>query len=182
MVLQIWTTMDISAMTNSMSSWKMPAITYLDIWSERSSRNLIATRIIRSALKSFYRYVKQSSEQHSRAWQDFTSVSELFSPWIGLCFVFCLKAPHPPEFGRYATALQTTHTHTHSRNVEVRSAKWCEFQYFVSAAKREQSLRERTYTPGQLLVQECKAQQKPTRTVFCVVVQMSCFNVCGLFS
>lgn len=33
------------------------------------------------------------------------------------------------------------HTHTRSRNVEVRSAKWCEFQYFVSAEKREQSLR-----------------------------------------
>lgn len=34
---------------------------------------------------------------------------------------------------RVEKPLETTHAHTYSRNVEVRSAKWCEFQYFVSA-------------------------------------------------
>lgn len=139
--------MDISAMTNSMSSWKMPAIPYLDIWSERSSRNLIATRIIRSALKSFYRYVDKFPplfQSFSHCESVFVSSKSTSSPWI---WPLCYSTTKP-------------HTHTHSRNVEVRSAKWCEFQYFVSAVKREQSLRESTYTPGQLLVQECKARQK----------------------
>lgn len=82
--------MDISAMTNSMSSWKVPAITYLDIWSERSSRNLIATRIIRSALKSFYRYVDKFPplfQSFSHRESVFVSSKSTSSPWIWpLCY------------------------------------------------------------------------------------------------
>lgn len=160
-----------------MTSLKKPAVPYLDTKFERSSRNSTATTIIRSASRSFCRYVKRSTRTARAVELDLHLLLRAFLT-LSLCFVFSLKSTSPSWVGllRKATSsssvhggverpLQTTHKHTYSGNVEVRSAKWCEFQYLVSAVMSEQSFRESGHSQRQLLVEEGSMIQDQIRRV-----------------
>lgn len=156
---------DTSATWNSITSSNLPATTYLDTCFGRSCRNSIATRITRSALMSFWRYVSSARTAKPKQFPVCCSVHFLTVSWS----LFCLqpKSTSPSSTGPLmlrhillsacTAALKSpcknrTHTHMRSRNVEVRSAKWCEFQDFVSAEKREPSLSESSSAQGPLLL------------------------------
>lgn len=104
--------MDTSVIMNSTSSLKTPAIPYLDSGSERSSRNSIATMIIRSALRSFWRYVKRSSEQ--RALWSVTGFRRLFRAFLTLSwslFSVLPKSTSPSRVGPLCKATFSSYTH-----------------------------------------------------------------------